>query len=191
MALLLTSIQCFFIGVIIFGFVGFLRGWRRELVSMGFILVAVLFLFVGGAGGLAEFVLVRIPQIIGFATNGTIGPKPGAPAPPPPSPTQVLMVAVITLILAIVLGYLVGNNAFPSPKTSTERFLGIIPGVIAGFAVISYVSHLFASSPTISFALSTPNPGNLGSYIFIIFLVALGALLIGLIASRLRRSGGK
>ncbi len=188
MALLLTSVQCFFIGVIIFGFVGFLRGWRRELVSMGFILVAVLFLFVGGNGGLAQFVFVRIPQIIGFATDFTIGPRT---APPNPNATQVLLTAVITLIVAITLGYLVGNSAFPSPKTSTERFLGIIPGVIAGFALISYVSHLFASSPTISFGLSTPNPGNLGSYIFFIFLIALGALLIGLITSRLRRSGGK
>ena len=51
MNLLLTSVQFFFIIIIIFGFAGLLRGWRRELVSMGFILVTVLFLFVGGAGG--------------------------------------------------------------------------------------------------------------------------------------------
>jgi hypothetical protein len=188
MTLLLTSAQFFFIGVIIFGFAGFLRGWRREFVSMGFILVVVLFLFVGGAGGLAQFVFVRIPQIIGFATNYTIGPRT---APPNPNSTQVLLTAVITLIIAIFLGYLVGNNAFPSPKLPAERFLGIIPGVIAGFAVISYISNLFATSPTISFSLITPTPGSLGSYIFFIFLIALGALLIGLIASRVRRSGGK
>ncbi len=188
MNLLLTSVQFFFIIIIIFGFAGLLRGWRRELVSMGFILVTVLFLFVGGAGGLAQFVFVRIPQIIGFSTNYTIGPRT---APPNPNPTQVLMTAVITLIIAIFLGYIVGNNAFPSPKTTTERFLGIIPGVISGFAVVSYVSNLFASSPAITFGLNTPNPGSLGSYIFFIFLIALGALLIGLLASRARRSGGK
>lgn len=187
MALILTSVQFFFIGIIIFGFIGFVRGWRRELVSLAFILVAILFLFIGGAGGLAQFVLVRIPEILGFATNYTIGSRT---PPPNPTPTQVLMVAVITLIVAIVLGYYVGNSAFPSPKTTTERFLGIIPGVIAGFAVISYLSNLFASSPAIRFGLNTPNPGSLGSYIFFIFLIAVGALIIGLIASR-AKSGGK
>lgn len=189
MALLLTSAQFIFIFVLIFGLVGFWRGWRRELFSMGFTLIAVLFLFVGGAGGLAQFVLVRFPEIVGYITDYAIGARPGTI--PNPNSTAVLMTAVATLIVIAALGYFVGNKVFPAPKVPAERFLGIIPGMVTGFALITYISRLFASSPVITFGLSTPNPSNLGNYIFFIIVAAIVALVIGLIAARAKKSGGK
>ena len=191
MALLLTSAQFIFIFVLVFGFVGFLRGWRRELVSMGFTLVAVLFLYIGGAAGLAQFVLVRFPEIIGYITDYAIGARPGTI--PNPNPTAVLMTAVGTIIIAAALGYLIGNKVFlaSTSKLPADRFLGIIPGMVTGFALITYISHLFASSPQITFGLSTPSPSNLGNYIFFIIVAAIVALVIGLIAARAKKSGGK
>jgi hypothetical protein len=189
MALILTSVQCYAIGIIIFGFIGFLRGWRREVVSMGFILAAVLFLYVGGANGMAYFFLGRIPYGAYFLTGGAIGPSS---LPPPPGPTQVLITAIVTLLVAMFLGFIVGNNAFKAPGSAPERFIGIIPGLVEGFALVAYISHLFASSPQIEVGTNTPSPSSLGNGIVVVFLVAIVALIIGLVAGRLgKKSGGK
>jgi hypothetical protein len=59
----LTAPQCFFLVILTFAIIGFQRGWRRELVSLGFSLAAVLFLYLGGGNGLAQFLFLRLPVI--------------------------------------------------------------------------------------------------------------------------------
>ncbi len=188
MSFTLGSPQCFAIIVILFGFLGFLQGWRRAVVVMGFTLAAVLFLYIGGANGIAQFLFVRIPQTINVLTGGAIFPK----SPPPPTSTEVLISVLVVLGLAVALGFIIGGRAFPSIKAgsvtftahTSERFLGIIPGLVTGFAIISYISHIFASSQTITVGATTPSPGNLGNYILVLVVVCIVAIVVALLTAR-------
>ena len=190
MALFLNSIQCFAISIFLFGLFGFFQGWKHGLVFMGFTLAAVLFLYIGGSNGIAQILFVRIPQTVNVLSGGAVGPK----SPSPPNPTEVLISALVTLGVAMLLGFLIGNRAFPakpggkpSPISTLDHFLGVIPGLVTGYAFIAYVSHLFASSPAVSVGVTTPPPNTLGSYILVIVVVAIIALIIGLLTARLGR----
>jgi hypothetical protein len=191
MALFLNSVQCFFIGIIIFGFIGFLQGWKRMLVVSGFTIVTVLFLFIGGAGGTAHYLFVSGSQIIGIATNGALGAKPGA-TPPNPNSTEILISALVAIGFAMLLGFFIAARAFPPEKIGNitftahtrDRFIGILPGIATGYAVISYISHQFASSPSITLGFNTPSQEVLGSYIAILFTIAIIAIVIGLLTAR-------
>ncbi len=186
MEFLLTSQQCFYIGLIVFGLVGFIRGWRRELVSAAIILAGVLFLYLGFGNGLAQFFMVRVPQMFQLAT----GNAPSAPATKV-TPFDMFLATVIAFVVIILLGYYIGNRAFPSKasaSTPADRFLGIIPGVIVGFAVINYLNHLFANSPLITVGVNTPNQTIISNSILIIFLVLVGASIAGLVATRVKKS---
>jgi hypothetical protein len=189
MQLLLNSVETFIIVIALFGFLGFLQGWQRMIVVMGFTLGALLFLYIGLANVIAQFFFVRIPLVISDLTGGAIGDKT---TPPPPSANQVLISAIITLIIAIILGFLLSGRAFPPIKVGNitftahtrDRFVGIIPGMITGYAVTAYIGHIFASNPSISVGLSTPNTNNLGNTILILFIIALVALIIGVLTAR-------
>jgi hypothetical protein len=180
MTLTLQSPQCFAIFIFLFGFIGFLQGWRRSIMLMGFTLAAILLLLVGGANGIALILFVRIPQTVNVLTGGAIGPS----APPPPSSTEVLISALLTLGLAMLLGFIIGGRAFKGTPTTGERFLGIISGLVTGYAIISYISRLFAANQTISVGVTTPSASNLGSYIVVLVIIALVAIVIGLITTR-------
>jgi hypothetical protein len=183
MSLTLQSLQCFAIAIIVFGVFGFLQGWRIALVLMGFTLAAVLFLFIGGANGFAQLLFVRIPQTINVLSGGAIGPS----SPSPPGATQVLISALAALGVAMLLGIFVGNRAFPAkPGTvsTKDHFLGVIPGLVTGYALISYVSRLFAGNQTISIGATTPSPSTLGNYIVVLVVIAVIALVIGLLTAR-------
>ncbi len=180
MNLTLQSPQCFAIFIFLFGFIGFLQGWKRSVVLMGFTLAAILFLFIGGASGIAEIFFVRIPQTVHILSGGAIGPS----APPPPSATEVLISALLTLGLAMLLGFIIGGRAFPTATLALERFLGIIPGLVTGYAIISYVSRLFVANPTISFGVTTPSASSLSNYIVVLVIIALVAIVIGLLTAR-------
>ncbi len=184
MALTLQSPQCLAIFIFLFGFIGFLQGWKRSVVVMGFTLAAILFLTIGNASGVAEIIFVRIPQTVNILTGGAIGPK----SPAPPSSTQVLISALLVLGLAMLLGFIIGGRAFKEPKGASlpifDRFVGIIPGLVTGYAVISYVSRLFAANPTISVGVTTPSASSLGNYIVVLVIIALVAIVVGLITAR-------
>ncbi len=178
MPLALNSVQCFAIVIIIFGFFGFLQGWRNALVLMGFTLAAVLFLFIGSAQGIATFIFVRLPETFHTLTGGALFSS----TYPPPSANQVLISALIALVFAMFLGVIVGNRAFPGKPGSV--FLGVIPGLVTGYAIISYASHIFAGTQTISLGVTTPTPSNVSSYIVVIVIVALIALVLALLTAR-------
>jgi hypothetical protein len=196
MALVLNSTQCFAIVIFFFGFLGFLFGWKRMVFIMGFTLAAILFLYIGGANGIAEVLFTRIPQTINILTNGAIGPK----TPAPPSSTEVLLSALITLAVAMILGFILSGVGYkpdeikgPPPYRvsgpASHLFLGIIPGMVTGFALISYLSHLFAANPTVSVGVTTPSTTSLGNYIVILVIVAFVAFVIYLLMNRYSRPG--
>lgn len=60
MSLPFTDQQCFFIAIVIFAVIGFQRGWRREVVSLAFILLAVLLVRPDSSRAVSEF-LSRLP----------------------------------------------------------------------------------------------------------------------------------
>jgi hypothetical protein len=180
MTLTLESPQCFAIFIFLFGFIGFLQGWKRTLVVMGFTLAAILFLTIGSASGVAEILFVRIPQTVNIISGGAIGPK----SPPPPSSTEVLLAAVGTLVLAMALGFIFAGRGFGSPVTPIDRFIGIIPGLVTGYALISYVSRLFAANPTIAVGVTAPSANSLGNYIVVLVIIAIIAIVLGLITTR-------
>ncbi len=193
MSFTLGSPQCFAIIVILFGFLGFLQGWKRTVVLMGFTLAAVLFLYIGGANGIAQIFFVRIPQTINVLTGGAIGPK----SPPPPSTSEVLISELLVLGLAMILGFVIGGRAFPSSSEkfrsitytysahTSERFLGIIPGLVTGFALITYLSHILAGNQTLSVGATAPSQSSLGSYIVILVVICIVAIIVALLTSRL------
>ncbi len=186
MALLLTAPQCFFIAILAFGVLGFFRGWRREVVSMAFSLSGVLFLYLGGGKSVAEFIFVRSPVIWQVISGGGSSSKP----PPEPSDVNILAVTIITFVVIVGLGYIIGNRAFPKAVSPAERFLGVIPAVITGYALITYVTNVFAKSPLITVGVNTPSQSQIGNYLLIIFVVAVVAIIAGLIAANAKKGGG-
>ena len=132
---------------------------------------------------LQRLFFVRIPQTVNVLSGGAIGPA----SPPPPSANQVLLSAIIALGVAMLLGIIVGNRAFPAKPGSIptkDHFLGVIPGLVTGYALISYASRLFAGTQTISVGAATPSPNSLGNYIVVIVVIAIIALVVGLLTAR-------
>ena len=183
MSLTIQSPQCFALTIIVFGFFGFLQGWRIALVLMGFTLAAILFLFIGGATGIATFFFVRLPETLHTLTAGTLFSS----TMPPPTANEVLISALVVLGIAMILGLIVGNRAFPGKPgsvTTGDHFLGIIPGVVTGYALISYASHLFAGTQTLSIGVTTPSTTSVCNSIVVIIIIAVIALILGLITAR-------
>src|SRR5579864_6293882 len=109
MTWLVTPQQCFFVAMIAFGLIGFWRGWKREVISLAFALTGVLFLLLNGGNALAQLVFVKMPIVIHDIFSS--GP---APTTTKPDSGQVLIVTLITFVGIVVLGYLIGNRAFPN-----------------------------------------------------------------------------
>ena len=183
MNLTLGSPQCFALVIIVFGFFGFLQGWRIALVLMAFTLAAILFLFIGGAEGIASFIFVRLPETLHTLTGGALF----SASMPLPTANEVLIAALVALAIAMVLGLIVGNRAFagkPGSVPTKDHFLGVIPGLVTGYAIISYASHIFAGTQTLSLSASTPTTASVGNYIVIIVVIAVIALILGLLTAR-------
>jgi len=186
MSLQMTAPQCFFLVILAFAVVGFQRGWKRELVSLGFSLVAVLFLYLGGGGGLAQFLVVRLPviaQIIagGSSTNATTGTVPTS---------DVLVITIVTFIVIIGAGYLIGNKAFPRPNAPAERLLGILPAIVSGYFLMLYVTNVLSKTQLITFGVATPKQDTVGSYMLIIVVVAVVIIVAALVATSAKKSSG-
>src|SRR2546421_7472546 len=92
----LTAPQCFFLAIIAFAVLGFQRGWRREIISLAFILTGILFLIFGSLG-LAQFVFINLPRAMQSLLTGT-----GATEPRPTLTFSDPRVAVSTAIAFIV-----------------------------------------------------------------------------------------
>src|SRR5579884_2490239 len=114
----LTAQEYLFFIILITGLIGFLRGWRREIVSLAFLLAAILFLAVGGGTWVADLLFVRIPFAFGN----------GSRIPPAPSDTTITLTTLITFVIIVAIGYLVGNRVFPKAALPVDRLMGIIPG---------------------------------------------------------------
>ena len=184
MAFLFTPQQCFIIGIAAFGLIGFWRGWRREVISLAFALTGVLFLLLNGGQALAELVFVKLPIIF----HDLISSSPMS-APPKPDATAVLVVTLITFVVIVVAGYLIGNRAFPGGKAlqPADRLLGILPGLITGYFLITYISNTFANSHLITVGVNTPTETVITNYVPILIIVAIVVVVAGLVIARSKK----
>jgi hypothetical protein len=96
----------------------------------------------------------------------------------------------VTFIVVVVAGYLIGNKAFPKPNTPAERFLGVVPAIITGYALLTYLVFVFAKSPLLTVGVSAPSQSLIGNYVLVIFLIAIVAVVIGLISASAKKGGG-
>src|SRR2546430_8963266 len=143
MVLQLTAPQCFFIVILTFAVIGFQRGWRRELVSLGFTLGAVILLYLGGGAAVAHFIFITVPSIGQVITGTTASAHTGQNAATVQA-TTVLITAIITFAIVIGAGYLIGNRAFSAtPTTPQDRLLGMLPAIISGYFLMLYISSIF------------------------------------------------
>src|SRR5437588_11721717 len=99
--------QCFFVVFLAFAVIGFIRGWRREIVSLAFTLAAVLIGALNGGALVAQAIFVRLPLAFQDPNN--------LHTPPSPTSTELLIVTPLTLTIVIHLAYLIGNRSFPQP----------------------------------------------------------------------------
>ena len=179
-----TSQQCFFVVILAFIVIGFMRGWRRELVSLVFVLLAAVLIRPGTNNTIGQLI-ARIPSTVGYLASGSSSTGTTASS-------NFLGPWGTLLIFALVvgLGYFIGNKAFPRPTAPAERFIGVIPGVISGAFIMGYLvsSGFFGSRPAVNIEVTPPDPSN---YIAIIFIIVVAALIIALIASRTKKAPAK
>lgn len=175
--------QCFFVVILGFIALGFQRGWRRELVSLVFVLLAVFLMRPDSSRTVVQF-LERIPSTFIYLATGSASETGSSATPVGIAPWG----ALIGFILIVIIGYLVGNKAFPKPTTPYERFIGVVPAVVSGAFVLAYIANFIpksAGQPQVQFTMQAPDPGN---YVAVIFMIALVAVLIALIAARAKKS---
>ena len=169
MSLPFSQAQCFFVAILVFIGVGLQRGWRRELVSLVFILLASFLVNPGTSNNVSSF----LSRFLAFLMNS-------------PAPQATFLAgpfwSLIIFIGLVVLGYYVGNQAFPKPTSAQERFIGVIPAIIGGAFVLGYLSNYFtATRGHVTVDVESPNPGN---YIAVIFFIVVVAIVVAVIASR-------
>jgi ABC-type anion transport system duplicated permease subunit len=185
MSLLFTSQQCFVFSIVAFGVIGFLRGWRREVISLAFALTGVLFLLLNGGDALAQLVFVKTPVVLRYIFSS--GP---VSTPARPDAIAVLTVTLIAFVVIVVVGYYIGNRAFPGKNlTPAEHLLGVLPGLVTGYFLITYIANIFAKSPLITVGFGTPTQNVVTNYVPLLIIVAIVVVLAGLIASRVKKPG--
>ena len=182
MSSLFNGPECFFVAILVFIVLGFQRGWRREVISLVFVLLASAIIRPDTSNAIGSF-LGRLPVVFAFLTGTTQSPESAQSANLVGGPVWSLVI----FAGLIVVGYVVGNRVFPKPATPQERFIGIIPGVISGAFILWYLRSYIQSSAgdsTLSFDLSSTDPNN---YIPVIFVIAILALVVALISARVKK----
>lgn len=184
MILPLTSQQCFFFTMLAFIVVGFTRGWRREIMSLVFILLAVALVHPDTSDVLNNF-LARLGNFMTYLSGeGSLNSTPSSPGL---SFLGGPFWSLVIFVLIVLLGYYVGNRVFPIPSTTHERFLGVIPAIIAGAFVLFYLSSYAKTTggqANLQVNIAPPDPIT---FTPVIFVLALIALVVGLVASRIKK----
>ncbi len=185
-----TDQQCFFVAILVFIVIGFRRGWRRELTTLVFVLLAVILIRPNANSGKAIGELfARIPVVFGYLFTGSTRSASAATAAPMSflGPWGTL----IAFVVVVALGYIIGNRAFPKPGSPAERFIGIVPSVISGAFILGYLTtgNFFAKNQQgqsfFSVVVQPPDPSN---YVPVIFVIAIIAVVIGFVAAKAKRS---
>lgn len=179
----LTAQELFFFIIVVMAILGFMRGWRREVLALAFLLGAILFLAVGGGTWMADLLFVRLP----FAFGNT------SQVPPSPSASTIGLTTIITFAVIVAIGYLVGNRVFPKPTLPVDRIMGIIPGIIGGIAIYVLIANTSIGTfiKNINLQVGSPDQGVIGNSLLLLFLVVIAVVIIGLVAANSKKSAPK
>ncbi|MBE3559802.1 MAG: hypothetical protein IMW89_11345 [Ktedonobacteraceae bacterium] len=181
----MNDLQCFVVAILAFMVGGFMRGWRRELISLLGVLLAVVIVRPETSKGLLQF-LARIPAMFSYLTTGSASVTAQSLVPADTAMTPVWSLVIFVGI--VVLGYFAGNKLFPAPGTPHDRFFGIIPAVASGAFVMAFLRNYFSITngrPSITVPLQAPDPF---SFFPVIFLIVLLAVIAALIAARAKKA---
>jgi len=172
----------FLLSFIIFGILGYQRGWRRETVSLLFLIVGVVFLNLSGGYYLSKLLY----QFLEGKSISDASLLRGHPNVLP-------VVTIASLAVIIALGYGIGNNIFRNEKLSSQdRTLGLIPGIIAGAVVAAELTYyLLPGTEKTVISTIQMNLNFIGNLtVLLIFVIAVVVVVIGLMATRTKKSGG-
>ncbi len=184
-----TDSQCFFVAILVFIVVGFQRGWRRELITLVFVLLAVILIRPDSNSGFITGLFARIPAMFDYLFSGST--RTGATGTAVSNNFLGPWGTLLVFFIVVAIGYFVGNRVFPKPTTPTERFIGIVPSVISGAFILYYLTtgNFFAKNTAgqsfFSVVVQPPDPTN---YMPIIFVIAVVSVVVGLIAGRAKKS---
>jgi len=178
----LSAPQWFFIVMVIFGVIGFQRGWRREIISLAFILTGILFLAFGQLG-LAQFVFVNLPRAIQALLTGATETQPAPTISA--SDARVGILTAITFIVIVALGYIVSQRVGPKYTGMPERIWGILPAAISGYAILTSV---FGGNSFFKLNVSALNQNLASGYLLVIFIVVVAVIIVALIAASSKKA---
>jgi hypothetical protein len=188
----LGGLQFFFIVVLVFAVIGFQRGWRREIVSFGFSMGALLLLLIDQGKWLANFLFNKIPVIGQLIAGGSTHASSDNV-----NSTNLVITKLLLLGLMIGLGYVIGNKAFPRPNTPPERLFGILPAIVGGYFLVFYLTNYFlptsSGGPTsqVTVGIDTPSTSTVGNSVLIIFIIAVVVVVAALIAANAKKPSKK
>ncbi len=163
----LTQSQFVFIVTLVVAAWGYYRGWGREIITCAMTLGGVLFLTAGGSAWLEHFVTVTLPAV----AQGDVPPVFDPSSAPANPVMDLLMLAGLS-----VLAHVMGTHFGAAPKTSGQRFGGMVAGAVTGLAVMYFVTERVLPATTIQVA--SPSATVVTSYMIGLFGLGLMVLLI-------------
>jgi hypothetical protein len=182
------SFQCFLVFLVITAFIGFARGWMREIITMAIIMGAVLFLLNGGDGLLHQFFFVNLPNAFHDLFFGTSAVAAGTPTVSTPNPTEDYLFGFASFLGLMGLGYGVGHKFGAPATTSAHRLTGVLPGTVSGASMAYYASNTILPNTTLD--LSSPSGVITRLYLPVILGLGLLGLVVILLISRAGKGGG-
>ncbi len=157
--------QTVFLLVLVTGFMGFWRGWVREVITLAITLGSVLFLLNGGIVWLWNFIFYVIPGAFKYLFQGSSGFNWDSsfndyhPNLPDPYGRFWLF---FSFILTVGLGFLIGHKYGAKPTLFIYRLWGAILGVINGIVIMFYVTKQIAWGGSITFVTPDSWQSQLG-----------------------------
>ena len=173
----------FLISIIVFGIIGYRRGWQRETVSLLFIIVGVVFLNLSGGTYLSRL-LYQFLEGKSISDANLLRSHPNV----------LTVVTIASLVVIIALGYIISIRS-PKPKDGQARTLGLIPGIITGAVIGAELTfYLLPNSgkSVITTGTIEMNLNFLGSAtVLLVFVIAVVVVVIGLMAARQPKKSGE
>jgi hypothetical protein len=175
---------CFFLAILVFIVIGFQRGWQRELISLLAVLLASALIRPNTSDILGTF-LSRIGAFFAFIT----GSEPATTEPVPVIGGPIWSLILFTALVAV--GYFVGNRVFKAPTNSTDRFIGVIPAVLSGAFILGYLNYYLgdtAGQQSVTWDLASTDPAK---FVPVIFMIGILAVVVAVIAARIKKAQKK
>jgi len=158
---------------------GAVRGWQREMLTAAILLATLLFVTTGGGYFLANLFTrgtgsIAEPGSTTYtATSSCVDNLPST-------------LSTLTFVCLTIMAYRVGRFVFPTPRTFSQRFAGMLLGAVNGAVIAYYLSVNVLRGRVIT--LATPGPVAASAYLpMVIGVGILGMLIVYFIARQANR----